>query len=312
MKSRIRFSFLFLSLGLFIVGCGSDAPEPEPTATTAIELAATEAESGPTAVPTNVPEATETEPEVSEPGEPIRIGVFADSIPPLTILEGGTYSGFEVELATEIINRLYGNDTVIEWVPIAAPERFSSLAEGQVDMLVRGVLHTTSREELALFSGAYLLSGNSFLVYQDEGYGSIADLDGETIATIVFMADGLNEVAGALGLTFDVIGYSDIDEALGGIGLNNGFRRAAALYLDWVQLASFMDPDVHALLTDISSFGPMAVAFPLGEEDLRDEVNNVLNEMIGDGTWQSLFDKWFGIAVPWNVEEMLDIPRVDQ
>lgn len=71
------------------------------------------------------------------------------------------------------------------------------------------------------------------------------------------MADGLNEVADALGFTFDVIGYSDMDEALGGIGLNNGFRHAAALYLDWVQLASFMDPDMMTLLTDNSLLGPM-------------------------------------------------------
>lgn len=126
------------------------------------------------------------------------------------------------------------------------------------------------------------------------------------------MADGLNEVADALGFTFDVIGYSDMDEALGGIGLNNGFRHAAALYLDWVQLASFMDPDMMTLLTDNSLLGPMGVAFPLGDEDLRDEVNSVLREMIADGTWQSLFEKWFGIAVSWNVEEMLDFPPVDQ
>ena len=73
-----------------------------------------------------------------------------------------------------------------------------------------------------------------------------------------------------------------------------------------------MDPAVQALIVDGSFLGPIGIAFPLGEEDFRDEVNGVLSDMIADGTWQSLFDKWFGIEVPWNVEEMFAWPAVDR
>lgn len=302
MKSRVCISFLFLSLGLFIAGCGSDPAEPAPSATPIAELAATESDPAPTPVPTSEPEVA----------GPIRVGVNANSFPPLTIIEGVAFSGFEIDIATEIIMRLRGSDAQIEWIPITAAQRFSALAAGQIDMLVSATLHTTSREEQALFSGSYLLTGNSFLVYQDEGYSSVEDLDGESIATLIFMTDGLNEVTDALGITLGVIVFESIDEALLGIGIGDGFRRAAALYLDWVQLAGFMDPAVHALIMDGSSLGPIAVAFPLGEEDLRDEVNNVQSGMIADGTWQSIFDTWFGIEVPWNVEEMFDFPPVDR
>lgn len=305
MKTTIRLSFVFLSLGLFIVGCGSDAPDPAPTDTTIVEPAATEAEPAPTQVPTNEPMPTESEPEVAGP---FRIGVNANSIPPLTIIEGDTYSGFEIDIASEVIARLYGDEATIEWVPITSQERFSSLAEGQIDMLVRIALHTVSREELALFSGGYLLSGNAFLAFPERGYSTISDLDGENIATLSFLADELSEVANRLGYTFSIIAHEALDEAQGSLG----FSRAAALYHDWVLLASILDPEVHALLTDNSLFGPMGIAFALGEENLRDEVNGVLNEIIADGTWQSIFDKWFGIAVPWNVEEMLDWPAVDR
>ena len=298
MKSHMRCSVLFFSLGLFIAGCGSDAPESAPSATNAIELAPTEIESAPSADPTSEPATTE-----SEPKGPMRVGVFAGSVPPLTITDGDTYSGFEIDIASEIIARLRGADAQIEWVPIEAPDRFSSLATGRIDMLVRATLHTVSREEQALFSGGYLLSGNSFLVFQDAGFSSVADLDGKDIGVLPFMVDRLIEVADAHGYTFNARVFEELTSALG---------RAHAIFDDWVFLIGFMDPAVQALIVDGSFLGPIGIAFPLGEEDFRDEVNVILSEMIADGTWQSLFDKWFGIEVPWNVEEMFAWPAVDQ
>ncbi len=73
-----------------------------------------------------------------------------------------------------------------------------------------------------------------------------------------------------------------------------------------------MDPNVHAIISEDSLFAPIGVAFALDEQDFRDEVDIVLKEVISDGTWQSIFDKWFGIAVLWNVEEMFDYPPVNR
>jgi ABC-type amino acid transport substrate-binding protein len=308
MKPYVVFSLVLISLGLFTAGCGSDTPEPVPTAEPTIELVATETEPAPTVEPTIELVATETEATVVSEIEPIRVGVFTNSVPPLAIIEGESYSGFEIDIATEIVTRLRGSEALIEWVPITSQERFSSLADGQIDMLVRGVLHTVSREEMALFSGGYLLSGNSFLVFQEDGFTSVADLDGKNVAVVENMEEGLNQAADMLGYTFNPVVAPDIDEARGSLG----FDRAEAIFHDWLLFASFLDKNVHAVITDGSLLAPIGVAFPLSEPDFRDEVDIVLNEMISDGTWQSLFDKWIGIAVPWNVDEMFAYPPLDR
>lgn len=289
MKSRLLLSALVISLGLFTLGCGSDAPEPTPNATATIEPVVNEPEP--------------SEPEADTENKTIRVGVNANSISPFTIIEDGAYSGFEIDIATEIVSRLYGNDAVVEWVPITSGERWSSLADGQIDMLVRLALHTVPREEQALFSGGYLLAGNSFLVLKEDGLTSVADLDGKNVAVLSYMEEGLIGLA-SLGYTLKPFVVENNDEAIDSLGSG----QADSFYHDWALLLTVMDPNVHELIMVDSLLAPMGVAFSLDAQDLRDEVNVLLKEIISDGTWKSIFDKWFGIEAPWNIEDMFDYP----
>lgn len=301
MKTQISLFVLLSIFGFSVVGCGStqsasvltESPLPEQPATKSV------------VVETEAPKAILTE----EPKSMnIRIGVNNNSIHPLINIENETYSGFEIDIATEIVSRVYDNGATIEWIQIPGPERFSSLAEGQIDMLVRSALHTVSREDQALFSGGYLLAGNGFLVFPERGFSSIADLDGKDITFVSYLEEELNSAAGKLGVTFNPVPAENLDEARG----NLGFERADALFHDWVALSNEMDMNVHALLIDDSLLGPLGVAFPLDATELRDEVNRALEDMIADGTWQNIYDKWFTVDVAWDIEEMLSFPPADR
>ena len=292
MKRRLQFPLIFIVIGLFAVGCGSDAVAP--TEDPAAAVAGADADS----------EVEVSEPETAPEMEAIRIGVQTNSLPPLVIVENGSYSGFEIDLATEIVARLYGENASIEWVPITSAERFSSLAEGQIDMLVRNLLHSVGREESALFSGGYLLSGNGFLVEQDSGYATFAELDGEQVAIPGYLGDSLAATAAALGYSYLPFGVEDDNAAQ--VAFLSG--QAKAMFHDWVLLASLMDSSTQSILLDDSQLAPFGIGFPLAEETLRDEVDVVLSEMIADGSWQALFDSWFGIDVLWNIDEMFAYP----
>ena len=292
MKMRLQIPLILIVTGLFAVACGADSAAPADDPAAAVEEL--DSDSG----------AEVSEPETASEMDPIRIGVQTNSVAPIVILENGNYSGFEIDLATEIVARLYGGAASIEWVPISSAERFTSLADDQIDMLVRNILHSVGREEAALFSGGYLLSGNGFLVVQDSGFASFAELDGEKVAVPGYLSESLAATAAALGYAYPPFTVED-DNAAQAAFLSG---QAKAMYHDWVLLAGLMDSSTQSILLDDSQLAPFGIALPLGEEFFRDEVDVVLSEMIADGSWQSIFENWFDIAVPWNVDDMFAYP----
>lgn len=285
--------------GLFVSSC-STSPEVEDTQSSVSNVVEE-------ASATDIPDPTEIVPDPTDivnEIDSIRVGVNANSIPPLTIIEGNEYSGFEIDVASEIVKRLYGAEMAIEWMPITSQERWSALQEGRIDMLVRSALHTVAREELVLFSGAYLLSGNGFLVFPERGFSMLADLNGENIATAPYLEDQLNEIGSAFGYEFAPVLFENVDDSIGALG----FSRASATFNDWVLLTSYMDNSIMSIFTPESFLAPIGIAFALDNSELRDEVNTILQAMITDGTWQSIFDSWFEIEVLWDVNDMFGYP----
>lgn len=307
MKSNVLSPLVIATLAIVAAGCGADTPVPAPTAAPTDSSVEAPVDNPPEA-PTDIPPAEIVKPEESIQMAPIRVGVQTNSLPPLVILNDGGYSGFSIDLAIEIVARVYGSETLIEWVPITSQERTSALADGQIDMLVRNLLHTVSREEQVLFSGGYLLSGNAFLVNQGAGYDTFSDLDGEIVAVRGFMQDSLKNTAVAGGYTYIPYGVDSSEAAFEALGSDN----VKAIFDDWMSFPDFMNTNAHALILDDTQLAPFGIAFPLDGQELRDEVDIALGELISDGTWQSIFDKWFGIEVPWNVDEMFSYPPADR
>ena len=71
----------------------------------------------------------------------ISIGVHNVGTYPIAYPEGETYTGFEAELAIEIVKRLFGdqNQVAINWVPLTTSERFDALENGSIDFLIRNI-----------------------------------------------------------------------------------------------------------------------------------------------------------------------------
>jgi ABC-type amino acid transport substrate-binding protein len=286
--------------GLFLSACGADVAA-ESTELSEIESATIEEDSPEESAPA---ESDSAEPEDTVEIEALRVGVQSKSLVPLALVEGDSYSGFAIDLAREIVDRAYGSDRPIEFVPITSQERFSALADGQIAMLVRNLVHTGARESEALFSGAYLLSGNGFLVFSNSGINSIVDLDGKNIAIPSFMEGALEQVASANAITLNPVVVDDIENSI----LAIEYGDAEAAFHDWIAFAGSLNGSIHTLILDDSNLAPIAVALPLGMDNDRSNVDEALAEIIADGTWQSIFNSWFDIEVPWNVDEMYDYP----
>ncbi len=241
----------------------------------------------------------------------IYIGVRHGSMYPLAVITGDSYSGFEIDLAVEIVRRLFGDQVDIEWVPIRADERLEAVENGHVDFLIRNTTHTISREERVSFTSTYFLDGVRLLVRRSDGYNSIEDLDGKTVvAEYEFFVAPVENAAmsSSIDIYFQVAGYDDVREMFAD-------KRVDAVTTDWGSHGLYVDMndyDAHQPLGGLLSSEPLAIAVNLHELDFRDEIDAVLLEIIRDGTWQAFYDHWFPEPPPWTIEEMLNELPVDR
>jgi ABC-type amino acid transport substrate-binding protein len=234
----------------------------------------------------------------------LRVGIY--DRPFLPLADPATESGFEPDLARELASRLFDGVTV-EFVPLTAPERFDALSNGTVDMLIRGTSHTTSREQEVAFTTPYLLDGLTVVVPGASGWATPEDLRGAELAvragtTLELMA---RDHFAAIGVPVDWVPTENLRDLLAA-GTVDG-------YVDsWVLAANAVTADPALTIIWLEVIDPIAVALPLGDQIYRDWVDQVLTEIITDGTWDTLVTKWTPTPIPWTIKEMLAQPPSDR
>lgn len=221
--------------------------------------------------------------------------------------DGNKYSGFEIDLATEIAQRLFGDQVAIEWIPLTTSERLQEVQNDSVDFLIRTTTHTTSREEQVLFTSNYFLDGVRLMVRRADDYTGIESLSGKTIiAANEFYASPVRNAATAAGIDITMLVREDVFTVF-----NSG--QADAVAADWTAHGLYADDYLaHQAIGDLLSSEPLAIAVSRGDSVFRDEIDRILLEIITDGTWQTIYDNWFSVPPPWTIEEMLSEPPANR
>lgn len=95
----------------------------------------------------------------------------------------GNYQGFDVALCKAIAAAVLGDASKVKYVPTTGETRFTALASGEVDLLVRNSTWTFSRDTDLKFDfvGVNYYDGQGFMVKKDLGVSSAKELDGATI-----------------------------------------------------------------------------------------------------------------------------------
>jgi general L-amino acid transport system substrate-binding protein len=95
----------------------------------------------------------------------------------------GNWVGFDVSLCRAVAAAVLGDPNKVKFVPTTGETRFTALASGEVDLLVRNSTWTFSRDtELAFdFVAVNYYDGQGFMVRKDLGVSSAKELDGARI-----------------------------------------------------------------------------------------------------------------------------------
>ena len=100
-----------------------------------------------------------------------------NDVPGYGFLEEGNNVGFDVDLCRAVAAAVVGDPTAIVPRLITAPERGPTIQSGEVDMLVRTVTWTTSRDaQWGNYAQTMFYDGQGFMVRRDLGLSSALEL----------------------------------------------------------------------------------------------------------------------------------------
>ena len=211
--------------------------------------------------------------------------------PPYEYHEGDQVVGIDAEIAQAIAEKL-GLTLRIE--DMEFDSIISSIKGGKADVGLAGMTVTEERQEEVNFSTSYATGVQVIIVREDSDITSVDDL----------FAEGANHIIGVqLTTTGDLYTTDDIEKA--GLGTIDRYNKGAdavmalkngqvdCVVIDNEPAKAFVEANEGLKILDTEYVTEdYAIALSKDNDALQQAVNQALEELIADGTVQSILDKY--------------------
>ncbi|MFF4115659.1 glutamate ABC transporter substrate-binding protein [Streptomyces sp. NPDC001714] len=231
----------------------------------------------------------------SSGGGKIKVGIKYDQ-PGLGLQEpDGSFSGFDVDVATYVAGQLGYKPNQIEFVQTKSADRENALARGDVKFIAATYSITDERKAKVDFAGPYLLAHQDLLVKQDSTIAKGADLNGKKLCSVTgsTSAQNIQKTIAPKANLKEVGTYSECIA-----GLQSG--SVDAVTTDDSILAGFAAQDKYkgqfklaGLKLSNENYG---IGVKKGDSATVDKINKALEKMVSDGSWDKAVTKNFGPA----------------
>lgn len=237
-----------------------------------------------------------TETEVNEAGGDTFTVGFDQDFPPFGYVgDDGEFTGFDIEMATECAKRM-GKEIVLQ--PIDWDAKDMELESGTIDCIWNGFT-MNGREDQYTWSDSYMDNTQVVITKKDSGIATLADLAGkivevqkESSAQSALEDEDHTELLASFG---DFLQVAEYNTAF--MDLESGAVDAIAIDIGVANFQLEGKEDDYVVLDEVISSEQYAIGFLKGNETLRDEVQSTLMEMVEDGTFAEISDRYFGYDV---------------
>ena len=240
--------------------------------------------------------------------------------------ESGNNVGFDIDLCRALAAAVLGDPNAIEIRLISAAERGPTIQSGEVDVLVRTVTWTTSRDsQWGNYAQTMFYDGQGFMVNKamNPNVTSALDLEGATVCVTQGTTTELNlqDFSNQNNLDIEPLTFEDTDAVVA--AYEGG--QCDAFTNDRSQLAAlgsaFANRDDHIILPGTISEEPLGPVVPHGDDQWFDIVKTVMailiyaeaygvtSENVPDvATGNTKVDRLFGLEGSFG-QEALGLPK---
>ncbi|ERG63204.1 hypothetical protein L332_01875 [Agrococcus pavilionensis RW1] len=219
------------------------------------------------------------------PGQ-IRVASLGDARPYTFTDESGEFTGFDVELFTDVAERIGIEDVVFTGQDFSG--LLAAVANGQFDVGVAAIGITEERQQTVDFSDGYLAGYLTVMANPDAGIADEADLAGTRLGVV---QGTLQEAYAVKNFTdTELVRFPDNNAAISAV--NSG--SIDAHFLDYEAAKEYAEQYGLENAIDIPSFdAPAGFAIAKNKPEFQAALNEALAAAMEDGTWKELYEKWF-------------------
>lgn len=222
----------------------------------------------------------------------VRIG-SGTTVPPVNYIDkDGNWTGFDIDLGDAIAKKL---GVKVKRVNVNNKTRIAFLASGRIDLAISSMSHTRSRDEQIDYAEPpYLWSGKIF--YAKKGrFTSIAELGGKRIAVVqgsnAYIA-APQEIAKYTKEKPIMMSFQNNSECF--LALKQGKVDAYTQDTPIIAGVAGSEGVEYEAVGSIYSPALYGIGVPPNDSKWRDTVSFILQDILKDGTYEKIYQKWFG------------------
>jgi polar amino acid transport system substrate-binding protein len=225
-------------------------------------------------------------------GEPLTVGSDIP-YPPFEQGKAGNYTGFDIELM-EAIGEKIGRKA--EFQDTSFETIFRDVAQGKFDAVISAATITEEREKAVDFSNPYDLSEQALLVKEGSEIKTLEDVGGATVA--------VQQGTTGQELAKEELGDSEIRPFPEGPDAVNALKSGTveAVIIDAPVAANAVEKSGGIEIAEkIPTEEEYGIAVAQGDSELLGEINKGLEEVHDDGTYKTIYEKWFKLEPPSSI-----------
>jgi len=219
------------------------------------------------------------------------------SYKPFQFKEGADVVGFDVDLMDLVAKKLGLEQEIVD-IEFATITSGAAFAGKKCDAAAAGTTITDERKKAILFSDPYFDATQALIVKKDSGIKDLAGLKGKKLGvqTDTTGQSYAEENKGSNG--YEVVVFDDLSTEMAGVlaGRVDGAINDNGVVYDYAK-----DNPTTEVVTEFDTGEQYGLMFKLNDpngEKMAEAANEVIEAAKADGTYNTIYKKWFGVDAP--------------
>lgn len=190
--------------------------------------------------------------------------------------EAGEWEGFDVDFCRAVAAAILGDASKVSFRPLQAGERQAAIQSEEIDLMSRNTTFTLSRDSTwgATFSPTTFYDGQGLMVRVEDGYATLADLEGASVCVQSGTTTELNlaDAFAQAGVAYEPQVFTEADATWQAYvdGRCDAFTTDKSGLIAYKGTAE--DPSAHLILDETLSKEPLGPLSPSSDEQFADIV----------------------------------------